>query len=92
MRLDKERNNVVFYGKNQGVDVIRSTNISPVLQNGDLLLGDSTGYFSFNPKFFQQNSATPSVFINTFSLNNVAVQPASHGILTAPLTQTKEIR
>jgi len=41
---------------------------------------------------FQQDSAPPSVFISNFLLNNLAVQPAWHGILSAPLMQTKDIQ
>ena len=92
MRLDKARDNVVKYGKNQGIDISKLKGLSPILKNGGFLLGDSTGYLSFNPKLFQQNSTPPSVFISTFLLNNVAVHPEKQGILTAPLMQTKEIR
>jgi signal transduction histidine kinase len=44
------------------------------------------------PLLLQQNVLPPFVTIRNFLLNDVPVQPSAQGILSAPLTRTKEIR
>ena len=92
LRLNKERKNVIAYGKNQGVNILTVTGAGYIRQNGEIVYGDTSGYFSFQPNLLQQNISGPSVTIDNFLLNNVPVQPTPNGILTVPLAQTKEIR
>jgi len=92
IHLNKERNNVVLYGKNQGVNGLALSSRCYIRQNGEILFGDTSGYFDFKPGLLQQNVAPPDVIISNFLLNNVPVQPSAKGILSVPLIQTKEIR
>ena len=92
VRLNKERNEAVVFGKNQGVNPIIFTNIGFTRQNGDVLFGDSAGYYSYNSKQLQLDTSTPRVIISSFLLNDAAVEPASNSVLTSPLEQTEEIR
>ena len=92
IRLNKERNSAVLYGKNQGVNSSALTRFGYTRQNGEILFGDTSGYFDFKPNLLQQNVLPPFVTISNFLLNNVPVQPSAQGILSVPLIQTKEIR
>jgi signal transduction histidine kinase/ligand-binding sensor domain-containing protein len=92
IKLNKERNGSVLYGKKQGVDGFSLTGPGFVRENGELLIGDTLGYFAFQPGLLQQNISAPSVTIRNFLLNDVPVQPVPSGILSAPLTETKQIR
>ena len=91
IRLNKERTSAVLYGKNQGVNGLGLRSFGYTMQNGDVLFGDTSGYFDFKPNLLQQNVLPPFVTISNFLLNNVPVQPSAHGILTMPLVQTKKI-
>ena len=91
IRLNKERNSVVLYGENQGVNGLAFTSFGYTRQNGEILFGDTSGYFAFQPGLLQQNVSPPDVTISNFLLNNVPVQPSPKGILSVPLMQTKEI-
>jgi len=91
IRLDKDRKNAVLFGKNQAVNVGTLTGSPFIRQNGDILVGDSTGYFEIKSGSFQKQSSPPFVNITNFLLNNTPVQPSANGILSEPLMQAKEI-
>ncbi len=91
LRLNKERNEAVMFGKNQGLDP-QISNFGYTRKNGDVLFGDSSGYFTFNSKLLKQDTATITASITGFLMNDILVEPSSHGILTSSLEQTKEIR
>jgi signal transduction histidine kinase/ligand-binding sensor domain-containing protein len=90
--LNKERNSAVLYGKNQGVNSLALRTFSYTLQNGDIICGDTSGYYQFKPALLQQNGSPPFVTVSNFLLNNIPVQPSAQEILSVPLMQTKEIR
>jgi len=90
--LSKERNTAVLYGKNQGVHGLVLGPFGYTRQSGEILYGDSSGYFDFMPSSLRENVLPPFVTISNFLLNKVPVQPSAKGILPLPLTQTKEIR
>ena len=91
IRLDKDRKNAVLFGKNQAVNVGALTGNPFIRQNGEILVGDSTGFFEIKPGFFQKQSSPPFVNITKFLLNNTSVQPSTNGVLSEPLMQAKEI-
>ncbi len=91
-KLNRERTSTVLYGSNQGINGQAITGILYIRHNGEILLGDSTGYFQFQPKLLQQNSSAPEVVLTGFLLNNKPVQPSRDGVLPEPLMQTREIR
>ena len=92
IKLNKERTSTVLYGANQGINGQNTTGLLHCRQNGEMLLGDSTGYFQFQPKLLLQNSSAPGVVFTGFLLNNKSVQPSANGVLPGPLMQTREIR
>ncbi len=91
IKLNKERNNAVLYGKNQGVNYFILTGFGCSRKNGDLVFTDTLGYFSFQPDLLQKNVPTPVVTISNFLLSDLPVQPTPGGILQTSLTDTKEI-
>jgi signal transduction histidine kinase/ligand-binding sensor domain-containing protein len=92
IKLNKERKFAVLYGKRQGVIGFDLTGPGYARDNGDLVIGDTSGYFLFQPGLLQQNISAPSVTIRNFLLNDIPIQPSPDGILSAPLTETKQIR
>jgi len=82
----------VLYGKNQGVNGLALGFVGYTRQNGEILFGDTSGYFDFQPNLLQENVSPPVVTITNFLLNNVPVKPSAQGILSVPLIQTKGIR
>ena len=91
IKLNKERTSAVLYGKNQGVDGL-TLNLGFVRENGEVLFGDSSGYFEFQPDELTKNTPSSLVTISNFLLNDVPVQPSPGGILSAPIMETKLIR
>jgi ligand-binding sensor domain-containing protein len=62
IRLDKDRKNAVLFGKNQAVNVGTLTGAPFIRRNGEILVGDSTGFFEIKSGLFQKQSS-PS-FVN----------------------------
>ena len=89
--INKEKTESRLFGKNQGVDVQSLTNLLTPLQNGDVVLGDTAGYFSLNSAAFDRDRSPPIAAISGFLLNDVAVEPSPNGILSAPLADSAEI-
>ena len=92
LKLDKEKNEAVILGKNQGVNPLLLNLKGYTRQNDDILYAENSGYYTLNKTLLQQNTSRPVVNINNFLLNDIPVQSSSDGILTAPLEQTKDIR
>jgi ligand-binding sensor domain-containing protein len=64
--LNKERNSTILCGKNQGVSGPYLMRFGYTRQNGEILYGDTSGYFHFMPSMLQQNVLPPFVTINNF--------------------------
>jgi hypothetical protein len=61
-------------------------------QNGDILIGDTSGYFDIQPDLMQREASIPIVMISNFLLNNIPYAPYSKGIISMALMQTEGIR
>ncbi|HEY5369546.1 MAG TPA: two-component regulator propeller domain-containing protein, partial [Hanamia sp.] len=69
IKLNAEKNTTVLYGKDQGVDpgamnnfrYIWENNFGYIRENEEILYGDSSGYFAFQPKQLMQNIPAPLV-------------------------------
>ena len=81
-----------IYGLNQGVNPQSVTNWGYKRHNGDILYGDTTGYFDFQPDKLLHQTPPPTISINSFLLGAVPVVPVESGILTRPVYETKEIK
>jgi signal transduction histidine kinase/ligand-binding sensor domain-containing protein len=89
VKFNTQSQETIAYGKNQGVS--RYLNFGYTLSNGDILAGDSSGYFDFNPDKALHNTPAPLAVINSFSLADVPIFPASGGVLTRPIYNTTAI-
>jgi ligand-binding sensor domain-containing protein/signal transduction histidine kinase len=92
LRMNKERNETMMFSKDYGFAPIRISNNGFTRKNGEVLFGDSAGYYTFNSSLSNQDTSKPVVNISSFLLNDIAVEPSPHGILTVPMEQTEEIR
>jgi signal transduction histidine kinase len=91
IRLNKKRTVAVLYGKNQGVNGRAITPFGYTRQNGEILWGDTSGYFVIKPDLLRQINLPPFVTVSNFLLNNAPVYPSAKGILSVPLAQTTAI-
>ena len=93
VKLNKERTLAVLYGKKQGVDVSSIRSSVFTRQNGEVLIGDTSGYFDFQPDILQQDGSPPIVMISNFLLNNIPwFNRTQKEFFQQLLVQTKGIR
>ncbi|WP_426671303.1 two-component regulator propeller domain-containing protein [Mucilaginibacter sp. McL0603] len=90
IKLNLQNKETSIYGKSQGVnaDALTSGYVRP---NGEILFGDTSGYFAFQPGELLHRAPAPNTNINRFLLADVPVAPTAGGILTKPVFNTKEI-
>ncbi|MEO7522509.1 MAG: two-component regulator propeller domain-containing protein, partial [Ferruginibacter sp.] len=91
LAVSRERNRIILYSKNQGINANILTPCGYARQNGEILWGDTTGYFKLSSPNLSAVSA-PEINLSSFLLNNTPVTPSVNGILSLPLMQTKQIR
>ena len=92
LELNKEKNEAVLFGKNQGINPLLIGLKGYSRQNGDILYAENSGYYTLNKSLRRLNTSLPVVNITNFLLDDIPVQPSSNGILTAPPEQTNNIR
>ena len=92
VRMNVETNEAVLFGKNHGFKPGYTNSIRFIRQNGDVLCGDTAGYFTLNGQQFGEDTLRPIVNISSFLLNDIVVEQSPGGILSAPMGQTEEIR
>ena len=92
IKLNAEKNTTVIYAKDQGVDGGALNTSGYIRKNGEILFGDTTGYFAFRPKQLAQNIPAPLVNITNFLLSSKAVAVGKGSVLPLALSQTKTIR
>ena len=93
-RLNRARNEISVYNKNQGVDVSTLafyTMKAAKSRSGKLFFANRTGYYCISPDQIKSNSHPPQIVINNFWLANQPVKPRKDGPLKQPVTQSKEI-
>jgi ligand-binding sensor domain-containing protein len=90
--INKDKTESRLFGKNQGVDVSSITNLLTPMQNGDVVAGDTAGFYSLNSAAFELDHSHPIASVSGFLVNDVAVEPSPNGILSAPLADSTEIR
>ncbi|HEY4323798.1 MAG TPA: two-component regulator propeller domain-containing protein [Mucilaginibacter sp.] len=89
-RLNLQTRETTLFGKNQGL--IKETLLSEhVRHDGQVLLGDTGGYFAFYPDKLLHSTPPSIAVINSFLLADAPVTPSMGGVLTGPLTNTNEI-
>jgi signal transduction histidine kinase/ligand-binding sensor domain-containing protein len=91
IKLNVETNTAVVYGKNQGVDANSATIFGYTRQNGEILYGNSSGYFAFHPEYLIHNIPAPLLSITNFFLDTKLITQSQETILPLALSQTKDI-
>ncbi len=92
VKLNLRNGETNIYGKRQGVNLNALSFLGYTRHDGELLWGDSSGYFAFHPDKLLHRTPAPNIVINKFLLADVPLQPIAGGILTQPAFSTKEIR
>lgn len=59
---------------------------------GEILSGDTAGYFAFNPDTLFRNIPPPSIVLTSFSVADEPARPGPGKVLHEPVYQTKDIR
>lgn len=92
MRLNDKRNQIVKFGKNEGVKP--NTGYWGNFIGGDkkeVFFGDQSGYYSFNPAALSVNTRPPKILLTDFSLNSRKIKASLNNILNQPDSQAQEI-
>jgi signal transduction histidine kinase/ligand-binding sensor domain-containing protein len=90
-KLNLRTHETTLYGKNQGLNE-GTLFAEHITHDGEVLLGDTGGYFAFYPDKLLHSTPPSTAVISSFLLAEVPVIPSKGGILTVPLSSTKEIR
>jgi signal transduction histidine kinase/ligand-binding sensor domain-containing protein len=91
-KLNTQNNEWNVYGMNEGVNTQSLTGLGYTRHNGEILFGDTAGYFTFQPDKLLHSAPPSTVVITGLLLNDVPVIPAAGGILTGSLFNTNNIR
>ncbi len=92
VKLNLQNNETNIYGKSQGINGSYLTAIGETTRNGEILFGDTGGYFTFQPEKLLHSIPATTVVINRFFLNDLPVAPVKGGVLTASIFDTNSIR
>ncbi len=90
--LDRQRNQVLVIGPNQGVKTSALSQAIYKLKSGELLFGDATGYYAFFPNQLIKNTKSPELVITDFRISNQLIKPGKIEGLKLPLDRTNEIK
>jgi len=90
VKLNLQNSETNIYGKSQGVNAVTLTS-GYARRNGEILIGDESGYFAFQPDKLLRRAPAPNTDINRFLLADILVLPTAGGILAKPVFNTKEI-
>jgi signal transduction histidine kinase/ligand-binding sensor domain-containing protein len=93
VRINQQRNETNFYGKEYGVaENSLSYKSAYKTKTGELLFGDTSGYFAFFPNQLEKSSRPPEIIFSDFRLADQLVVPGKESLLKVPLSETKELR
>jgi signal transduction histidine kinase/ligand-binding sensor domain-containing protein len=89
VKFDVQRNEASLY-ENNGSSFSDYLSKNHILKNGEILAGDSSGYFRFHPERLLK-AKPPHIVVTGFTLLNEAIVPGSGGPLSRPIFETREI-
>lgn len=85
VKLDKDRNKIIRFGKNEGVKP--NTGYSGNYSGGDgheIFFGDQSGYYIFNPGEITVNTRAPQILLTNFRVNGKQVKGDFTNLLNQP--------
>jgi ligand-binding sensor domain-containing protein/signal transduction histidine kinase len=93
--LNKKRDQVVRYGKENGIpdanaDFIYGSSFTG--KNGEIYFGDIGGYYAFNPANLNHYGTETPLYLTRFWLDNTEQIAGNNGPLQSSLYDTKEIK
>ncbi len=93
IKINERRNAVRIYGESYGVHPnIFFTGDNYQAQNGELFIGDQSGYYAFLPDKLEGNSTAPKLNFTSFKLGSKEILPLPGSVLTSPVWEVKEIK
>jgi ligand-binding sensor domain-containing protein/signal transduction histidine kinase len=90
-KLNVQNNELNVYGINQGVNEALMYQLGYTRKDGQIVEGDTSGYFAFYPDKLFHRTPPPITIINKFLLADIQVTPSIRGVLSKPLLDTKKI-
>ena len=90
IKLNVEKSEVSVYENNENSYSWEGFN-SYLTRNGEILSGDTSGYFAFHPVSFSKSTQPPALVISSFLLFDKPVIPGGEAVLSKPIYQTKEL-
>ena len=92
IQLNPETKTASLFGKSWGINPNILTSLGITSSKGEIIFGDSAGYYHFIPRdFVKNNEALPQPFFTKFFLSSKQIIPGTDKILPASLSQTDKI-
>jgi ligand-binding sensor domain-containing protein len=92
LKINEQRNKATLYGANYGVHNNNCAWMDNIQGwDGQLFIGDLTGYYAFYPDNLKDRTDAPSVSLTSFKLGDNEVKPAIGGVLETAIWNTKAI-
>jgi signal transduction histidine kinase/ligand-binding sensor domain-containing protein len=93
VRIDEKRENVKIYDERSGIHENKFGNANNyVTDQGELFLGDHSGYYHFSPALLKDNNLSISVMFTGFSIGDKEVIPGKQQPITIPISDAQEIK
>ncbi len=90
-RINKQRNGVSRFGKGFGVQGVLNYVASYKMQDGQLIFGDGTGYYSLYPGQINRNTKPPEIGLTDFRIAGLMIKSGTGSPLVEDLLQAKKI-
>lgn len=92
IRFDRKRLLAEPFGKIRGVDNVAFTERAILkLKSGKMVVGSSSGFYSFSPKRVEQPLFVPNIVFTRFMLSNKEVQVGPESVLRKTVNNVSEI-
>ncbi|KIC92676.1 ligand-binding sensor domain-containing protein, partial [Flavihumibacter solisilvae] len=91
-RLDNSRSKITWYGGSQGLKSTAFTQGILKLNNGDILVGTTSGYYAFQPDKMASNAIPPQIVLRDLKVKDRLVTPGKNSPIQLPLEFTSEVR
>jgi len=93
VRINPQRNETSLFGKNFGINENSLTYGSAYKgPNGDIYIGNQTGYYVFNPKELINNIKPPEIIIKGFQIADQDIKEGKVSPLKESLSKAEEIK
>jgi signal transduction histidine kinase/ligand-binding sensor domain-containing protein len=91
LRYNPASASLSLYGKSTGLNPDEIFSRGYVDRRGNVLYGDTGGYYHFQPRILQVQRPRPVVLLSKFTLGDIPVMPGAYSPLNKPVQDTKNI-